>query len=270
MIDTRPDVSTYARVSYAQELQGNLPFAIRNMELAYESAGTPADQAWASYYLGELYWNSGRPDDAMRYYARGSEIDPSFVPNFEGLAKVEAARGDTLSAIRDYTEVVARYPLPQYVIELGDLYTITGQTDRANQEYELVRTEERLFQANGVNIDLDIALFNADHRVDLAAGLAAARAEWARRQSIAVADALAWELHANGRDAEALTYATRSLALGTQSALFFFHKGMIEKSLGRTAAAPADLAKAISINPDFSFLWKQTAMDALAALGGAP
>jgi tetratricopeptide (TPR) repeat protein len=270
MVDMRPDTSSYARVSYARELQGDSTGAIFNMRLALRSAGTPADRAWASYYLGELFFNQGDLDQADQQYRMGRAFDPAFVPNMEGLAKVEAARGDTDAAIADYMTVVQQYPLPQYVIELGDLYTVSGRPALAAQQYDLVHAEQQLFRSNGVNIDIDIALFNADHGTDLAAGLAAARAEWGRRKSILVADALAWSLHANGLDGEALAYSDRSLALGTNNALLYFHRAMIERALGGTGAARADLARAIGINPNFSILWSRTAADTLRALGGAP
>jgi tetratricopeptide (TPR) repeat protein len=270
MVDLRPDTSSYARVSYARELQGDSAGAIFNMRLALQSAGTPADRAWASYYLGELFFNEGHIDQAEQQYRRGRAFDPAFVPNLEGLAKVQAARGDTAAAIADYRTVVQRYPLPQYVIELGDLYTVSRQPTLAARQYGLVHAEQQLFRSAGVNVDIDIALFNADHGTDLAAGLAAARSEWERRKSILVADALAWSLHANGMDREALVYADRSLALGTNSALLNFHRGMIERALGRTGAARADLARALAINPNFSILWSRTAADTLRALGGAP
>jgi tetratricopeptide (TPR) repeat protein len=268
MIDLRPDVSTYARVSYAQELQGDIPAAIRSMQMAYQAAGTAADAAWASYYLGELYWNHRDMATAERYYLQGTRIDPMFVPNDEGLAKVEAARGRTAAALRDYASVTARYPLPQYVLEYGDLARSAGEGDLADQQYQLFHVEVRLFAANGVDTNLETALFDADHRSDLAAGLAAARAEWAARTSINVADALAWELYANGRPREALGYAERALAIGTQNASFSFHKAMIELALGRRAAARADLTRAMRINPRFSFLWAATARSALERLGG--
>ena len=35
-------------------------------------------------------------------YLRGSKIDPTFVPNFEGLAKVDAARGRADRALKDF------------------------------------------------------------------------------------------------------------------------------------------------------------------------
>jgi tetratricopeptide (TPR) repeat protein len=166
--------------------------------------------------------------------------------------------------------VVQRYPSPEYVIALGDLYTVTGQSDQATQQYGLVHVEEQLLQANGVNVDLEIALFDADHHENLADGLAIAQAEWARRQSVQVADALAWELYANGRYDEALTSADQALHLGTQNALFFFHRGMIEVALGKKKAARTDLGKALDINSHFSILWSTKAAETLASLGGMP
>ena len=43
---------------------------------------------------------------------------------------------------------------------------------------------------------------------------------------------LAWALARNGRCAEALPYSQAALRLGTQDALKFFHRGMIERCLG--------------------------------------
>jgi tetratricopeptide (TPR) repeat protein len=266
-VDLKPDLATYSRGSYALELQGNVENAQRAMELALSAAASPADQAWTNNQLGELAFNRGDLGTARRFYELATRSDPTFVPPYAGLAKVEAAGGKLDDAIRDYSSVVERYPLPEYVIALHDLYQVDGQTSLADREYGLLRVEEQLFRSNGVNMDLEIAQYDADHGVDLAAGLAAAQAEWARRQAINVADALAWELYANGRAAEALPYANRALALGTSNALFFFHRGMIEKALGRTPAARTDLRTALSINPAFSTLWSKTAADTQAALG---
>src|SRR5439155_22295971 len=114
----------------------------------------------------------------------------------------------------------ARNPMPQYALTLGDLETSGGSATDAARQYAMVRTEEALFRANGVNVDLELALFDADHG-DPAAGLAAARAEWQRRHSIHVADALAWALYRTGNARQALGYAHKALALGLRNALFF-------------------------------------------------
>ncbi len=240
------------------------------MQLALQAAPTLVDSAWVLNQLGDLAFNRGDLGAAREHYGRALAADPSFVPPAAGLARVDAAQGRHDRAIEEYVDVVARYPSPEYVIALIDLYTVTGRTQEADREIDLLHAEEQLFQANGVNVDLEVALFSADHGVDLVDGLRAARAEWSRRQSIQVADALAWQLHANGRDREALEYADRALALGTRNASFHYHRAVIEEALGRRDAARADLAAALDINPSFSVLWSGHAADLLASLGGAP
>jgi tetratricopeptide (TPR) repeat protein len=149
---------------------------------------------------------------------------------------------------------------------LGDLLHTAGDDDGAATQYDLVRAEAGLFAANGVNTDLEIALFDADHG-DPAASLAAARDEWARRHSIHVADALAWALHANGRDREAVAYSDQALALDTQNALLFAHAGLIRQALGQRDEARSLLSQAESINPHFSVLLAPRVYAALAELG---
>jgi tetratricopeptide (TPR) repeat protein len=268
-VDLKPELSTYARVSYAWELQGNVQNAIRAMQLALQSAGSASDAAWAANQLAELYWNSGRLDRAEAWYRDAIGRDPTFIPPHAGLAKIEMAKGRLGPAVRDFGWVVARYPAPEYVIALADAHAVAGRSTEASRQYALVHAEEELFRANGVNIDLEVALFDADHRVDLARGLAAAQAEWGRRQSIQVADALAWQLYANARFDDALTYANEALRLGTRNALFFFHRGMIESALRSPGAARRDLSRALAINPNFSILWSKVAARTLAALGEA-
>ena len=85
-----------------------------------------------------------------------------------------------------------------------------------------------------MNTDLEIALFEADHAGpgSARAALRAARAEWEKRTSVHVADALAWALYANGRYREAAAASEQALRLGTRNALFLFHAGMIRLRLG--------------------------------------
>lgn len=265
MVDTRPDLASYARVSYARELRGDVRGAVAAMEAALDAAGAPEDAAWARYQLGELYFNIGRLDRAKANYRAGVEFAPDFVPPHAGLAKVAWAMGDVERAIRGYSWVVRRFPSPEHVIALGDLYAASGQDTLAERQYALVLAEEDLFRANGVNVDLELALFHADHGHPGEA-LAAARAEWGRRHSIHVADALAWALYANERYAEAARYADRALSLRTRNALFMFHAGMIRLRLGDEDAARRLLRHAMATNPSFSIRYAALAERTLAEL----
>jgi tetratricopeptide (TPR) repeat protein len=185
----------------------------------------------------------------------------------QGLAKIEAAHGRLASAIRRYENVVTRLPLPQYLAELADLYETAGDRAGAQGTFDLLTVQERLFRANGVNIDLEQALFDADHGVRVASGLRSALEEWRRRKSVFVADAVAWSLYANGRYRQALAFTQQAFRVGTRSAMFFFHRGMIERELGLRSMARRDLQAAVRINPSFSFRWGPRMRDIIGRIG---
>jgi tetratricopeptide (TPR) repeat protein len=265
MVDTRPDLSSYARVANARELVGDVRGAERAMQMAFDAAGTPGDAAWTAYQLGELAFGSGEVRSARGWYARGRDLDPSYVPNAAGLAKVAWARGDDVLAVERFTGVVSRYPSAEFVVALADLYRATGRQALAEQQEDVVRAMHALASESGVNVDLELALFDADHG-DPAGALAAARAEWDRRQSVHVADAYAWALYANGRYARASALAERALALGTRNALFLFHAGMIRFELGDEQGARHYLSAALATNPNFSIQHADAAATTLARL----
>jgi tetratricopeptide (TPR) repeat protein len=140
-----------------------------------------------------------------------------------------------------------------------------GDLAKARDQYALVDAWVSLARANGVNADLDTALAAADHG-DRTAALKAARAEWARRHTVHTADALAWALHVNGRDREALPYARQAAATGYRNAAFLYHRGMIERATGHTEQARASLQAALDLNPGFSPLGARAARTALEAM----
>ncbi|MCZ9337081.1 hypothetical protein NGM37_04730, partial [Streptomyces sp. TRM76130] len=97
------------------------------------------------------------------------------------------------------------------------------------------------------------------------------RAEWRRQPSTAVADALGWALYRDGRAGEALEYAVRATdgerGGGVRSAAYAYHRGVIERELGRHGAARRHLREASRINPWFSPLDGPRLRRALAELG---
>lgn len=265
MLDLEPGVASFTRASYEFELHGRVNDARRALERALEDVGSRAGLAFCRYYLGELAFNSGDLDEAARQYDQGLEIAPDDARLRQGRAKVDAARGDVERALVGYQNVINRAPLPQYVQEYGELLLAVGRTEEAERQFELYRVQQRLYEAQGSTDDLAVALFLADHG-DPAEALRRAQAEWDRRQSVFVADAMAWALHVNGRDTEALDYADRADALGWRNATFAYHRGMILQSLGRDDEAAEQLAEALEINPFFSPLYAPRARAALDEL----
>ena len=66
---------------------------------------------------------------------------------------------------------------------------------------------------------------------------------------------LSWALARNGRCVEAQHYSKRALRLGTQDAVKFFHRGMVERCLGNSTVAKTWFRRALALNRHFSLLW---------------
>ena len=156
--------------------------------------------------------------------------------------------------------------MPEFVIALGELQEHEGQLAAAQQSYDLVRVIDKLSASGGVDVDLELALFDADHGADLAATVARAREVLARRPSIYAADTLAWALYRAGNITEARTYSNHALRLGTRDAQLHFHAGMIALAAGDKPGAKAELSLALQINPHFNVLRADEARAMLAML----
>ncbi|NJP52511.1 tetratricopeptide repeat protein [Streptomyces sp. SBST2-5] len=266
--DRRPGVPVFTRYAYVQELRGDAGIARRVLRQALTSASTPADVAYVATALGQLAWNQGDHKEALRHYGRALAADDAYLPALEGRARAQAADGDRAGAVRTLEQVVARSPLPGPLVALGELYEArggNGDRAKARDQYALVDAWTSLARAGGVNADLDTALALADHG-DPARALRAARAEWERRRTVHTEDALAWALHVNGRDREALVHARRATATGYRNAAFLYHRGMIERAAGHHDAARASLKAALELNPGFSPLGAREARAALQDL----
>jgi tetratricopeptide (TPR) repeat protein len=260
MVALKPSVASYARVSYARELIGDVAGARRAMELAASAAvGEPEALAWTQVQLGLLELSVGRAPAALRRMRAALTAFPGYAFALDGEAQAEAALGRPRLAAALEQAAVDRVPLPQYVGFLGDLERTLGDDAAAGRDYGLIAVIERLLAANGVRNDLDIALFDADHGIDLAHAVELARRGRAERPSIVGDDVLGWALARAGRCAEAMHWSRRSLRLGTRDATKLFHRGYVEACLGRRAAARVDYRRALALNPHFSILWAPVA-----------
>ncbi|MFD5635675.1 tetratricopeptide repeat protein [Streptomyces sp. NPDC127077] len=265
MVDLRPGAPSLSRASYVAELSGDIATARTDMRRALNDAAGPADAAFAHYYLGELAFNNGDPATELAEAEAGLATAGGYTPLLQAKARAEAALGSTDAALADLTRAVQRLPQPEYVLQLGELYQSLGRDQEAAQQYQVFRAEQKLFAGNGVAPDSDAALFEADHG-DAEKALDIARQGLKTRPFMDTHDALAWALHVNGQDREALSESDRALAQGTRNALFHYHRAVIEQALGDQDAAHRDLTKALAINPHFSPLLAPKARTALTAL----
>jgi len=253
----KPGLPAYARVAHARELLGDVRGARQAMLLARDAAqGQAEPTAWTEWQLGKLAFAHAGYAEAGRRYRAALIAFPEYVYALDALAALRAAEGRYHDALALEQRAVDRIPLPQFVAQLGDLYHVTGRDKLAREQYATEKVIERLLRANGVNADLETALFDADHGH---ASITLARQAERERPSIDGDDVLAWTLARDGRCAEALPWSARALRLGTQDALKFFHRAAIESCLGHRAAARSWAGRALALNPHFSILWAPTA-----------
>ena len=265
-VDVKPELSSYARVSYFRELHGDLNGALAAMRLAVTAGGgTPENVGYVQALVGKLHFDSGRYGAAELAYRTALETDPGFPAAVAGLARVEAARGDYALAIRRLRALVQRLPLPEYVIALGETEQAAGMTVAATRDYRLVGAETRLLQANGVDTDAELALFEADHGDPSQAVDLAGRA-WAAAPSVRSADAYSWALSAAGRDAEALRMSERAMRLGSRDPAFLYHAGSVALRAGDRERARGFLSLLVAQSPHFNPLYGPRAQRALEGL----
>lgn len=266
MVDLRPDLASYSRVSYLRELHGDLPGAIEAMELALEAGGPTAENTeYVRVQLGNLFFGIGDLDGAEAAFTASLAHLPAFVPATAGLARVRAAQGRLSEAIELYRDATERIPLPELVVALGEADEAAGRGADARDQYALAEAMQALFEANGVRSDLELAAFFADHGNPQRA-VELARDAFARTPSVRAADVLGWALLQAGNVGEAAHYAEEALRLGSKDARILFHAGLIAEAAGQADLARDRLGRAIELNPAFSPLYAPVAIEALARL----
>jgi tetratricopeptide (TPR) repeat protein len=265
-VDLQPTLSSYTRVSYFRELHGDLPGAVDALQRAASAGGEAAENvAYVQTLLGNLYFTSGRLGPAEHAFREAVARFGGYPAAEAGLARVQAARGDLDAAARRLRGVVARLPLPEHIVALGEVELAQGRPAAARRDLALVGAEQRLLAAAGVNTDVDLALFEAQHGSP-AKALRLARSAWAAAPSIRSADALGWALTRSGRPADGLVWGRRALRLGSRDPLLAFHAGIAAREAGHVAEARHWLARSLALNPRFSPYYAPMAHHALEAI----
>ncbi|MGS2588230.1 tetratricopeptide repeat protein [Streptomyces hebeiensis] len=226
-------------------------------------AGSPAEKAAALRLLGELAWERGEPAVSLAHYDAALATVHDEPAARAGRARALAALGRTAEAYTDYLGALDRLPSPEIMLELGELYDSERLDGDARTQYARLRAQAARARRDGVNEELVLARYEADHG-DARSAVRRLRGEWDHgRRSLAVADALGWALYRAGETKEALAYAKRATGQGTRSALYAYHRGEIERALGMRSAARLHLEEALRTNPHFSPLLAPRAREGL-------
>jgi tetratricopeptide (TPR) repeat protein len=269
MIDRKPNLAAYARVSYLRELRGDLDGAAEAMRFAAAAGGPAAEnRAYVLALLGELERRRGRPGAAKRAFGEALALVPRFAAAEAGVARLEAAgerrvaqpqvvkvdaRG-LAAAIARLRGVTERLPLAEHVVALGEAQLAAGRTAEGRESLALVAAQQQLQRAAGVDVDVELAVYEADHGSP-ARAVALAREGWAQAPSVRSADALGWALTRSGKPREGLKWARRALASGSLDPVWRAHAGLSALAAGRVEEGRKQLRVALRHGLD-GFPWQ--------------
>jgi tetratricopeptide (TPR) repeat protein len=269
LVEASPGLTSFSRLAHIHELRGDAPAAEAAWQNAFntDDSRRPENTAWARVEYGHFLFAQGNLAGAATQYQSSLEAFPGYVHALAGRARVAAATGLYDEAVSLYEQVVSRQPVLEYVAALGDVHLVTGREADAERQYELVATIDSLYRESGMNTDVQMVLFLADHGLRLEEAVDQAFGAYETHpNSIYTADALSWALYKAERDEEALTYSAQAVRLGSQDPALLFHAGMINFRAGNHETARGYLQRVVDTNPKFSPLYTSQAAATLEEL----
>lgn len=270
LVNQRPGVASFSRLSYLRQLNGDILGAEMAMRSAVSSAPPDSiDRAVALAYLGEVLLERGRGDAAMRSFSEALRLHPTSSIAAMGKARLAAGKRDWKMATTTLETLVDRVPVPGALGLLAELARANGDHASETATNQLVDASIDLFRANGAIVDAEIATLLADRGPGSSTqAVAAAKKAYGARRTIFTEDALAWALMQSARPKEALPHIASALATNPAVASVHWHAATIYNALGDTTKARSELALTLR-NPWFSPA-QRSAVEALAAKLGVP
>ena len=188
MIDRKPNLAAYARVSYLRELHGDLEGAAAAMRLAVAAGGpAPENNAYVLALLGELERRRGRAAAGAAVVRHGARARAALRGRGGGPGAASRAprRRASPRAIARLRGVVDTLPLPEYVVALGETQLAAGDTAAARRTSRWSRPSSSCSAPPESTSDVELAVFEADHGSPAQGGRRSPGADGRRRRACA-------------------------------------------------------------------------------------
>jgi predicted Zn-dependent protease len=242
MLDRKPNLTSYARVSYFRELHGDLDGAVEAMRLAVSAgAGAPENVAYVQVLLGDLELQRGRVRAARLAYISALRSLPGYPAGLVGLARADVAGGDLGRAAARLRRAAERLPLTATLVLLAEVERALGRPAAAEAALAAARAQQGLLSDGSVRPDAEAVVFAADFGSPARAVMLGRRV-WRAAPSARSADALGWALTRAGRPREGFVFARRALRMGSRDPLLRLHAGIAAKEAGLAGPAARHLA----------------------------
>jgi tetratricopeptide (TPR) repeat protein len=249
--------AVFSRRSELARLRGDndesLRLALRAADEAAARGESPENCAWYRVRAGEIFFRSGRLDDAEEQYRSALEQSPQSYQATEHIAELRAAQERFDEAIDSYQKLIARVSRPDLQQELGDLFLFLHKPDQARPWHDKALAGYLASVRRGeMHFIHHLAGFYADSREDGAEAVQWARKDLALRSTPFTHDALAWALYRGGRFAESRGELEAALAGGIKDAHIYYHAGMIFSAAGEIERGQEFLRETARLNPRYN------------------
>ena len=244
LVDSKPGLPAYARVSYYRELHGDLAGAVSAMRYAVSAGSSEEGTAYVETLLGDLELMRGRVAAASAAYRSALRDLPSYPQALTGLARIDAARGALRSAAARLRRSTDRLPLTSALTLLAEVEAGLGNRRAAAADLAAARVQHALLRRSRTLPDAEAVLFEANHGSPERA-VALGRRVWRLAPSIRSADALGWALTRAGRARAGLAWTRRALRTGSVDPSFRLHAGVSALRSGRRREAERYLTAAV-------------------------
>lgn len=218
MVSIRPDLRSYARISYLRELHGDVAGAIEAMQLAV-AAGYPGYEqtAWARLTLGHLYAQYGETDKATIEYQRILLDRPDYPFAIASLGDIAQQNGDLAEAEKQYQKAAAIIPEFSFYQSLAALYLEQGRTAEFDETIAELKVMLQEDQEAGHIMDMELAHLHAALLKDYDTALSYALKVYEKRpENIDVNRSLATIYRGMGQSAKAAEHLQQASRTNSQ------------------------------------------------------
>jgi tetratricopeptide (TPR) repeat protein len=266
LLNLKPSVAAYTRLSYFEELHGNRDAALRAMRLAADTAPPSSEgRAFATTLVADLLFDAGRYREAGRWYERAVDGFEEYGAAEVGLLNVAAAEGRFAEARTGFERLVDDEGQIELSDELGRLEELAGNEEAAAERYGVISRLHARELEGGASPDFGQVLFEADHGSPKL-GVDLGRELWKASKSVTTADSYAWALFAAGKTKAAERMSAHAMKLGGDDPSFLYHAGVIAGAAGEEDRARRLLEIVLRRTPGFDPLFAAEAREALRDL----
>lgn len=253
MVAIRPDIRSYARVSYLREIYGDLPGAIQAMKLAVSAGYVGLEQTeWCRTQLGRLYEQTGSPDSARYCYELALYNRADYAFALAGLARVEKFAGNYANAISLLDKANKQITEFSFYEELCDLHKRNGNVAMAdsalNNALSMLGndlTTDESVAGHGHYADRELALLYIKQGNNSKA-IEHAIMEYKRRpDNIDIQETLAWVYYKAGYYYLAEYHMRKAMRTGRKNPESMIRAGLIRIKAGQPRSGRQLIADAI-------------------------